>query len=260
METFSWVERENDRLLFPKERKLLISKCSYQWTTFKRSHRKSSSLKREKGNIWGSMKQRLYTFEFTVELQRRINTLEKGPAKGWREPQWSSWGLLPAWFSERGVHFNVHQASEHQEHSNQRDKSTLRLEGLSQDALGPKHEKTFKEASGSWGDQRSCPIGWRKHRKAGITKLSFPLQKKKQCRGSTIADCEEHKREWKRARGSYPVTDLPRRGSNWGSAEFTTDSALTSKLTFLMSPISAVHACIHAAICLILLAETRAVA
>ena len=73
METFSWVERENDRLLFPKKRKLLISKCSYQWTTFKRSHRKSSSLKREKGNIWGSMKQRLYTFEFTVELQRRIN-------------------------------------------------------------------------------------------------------------------------------------------------------------------------------------------
>ena len=57
---------------------------------FKRSHRKSSSLKREKGNIWGSMKQRLYTFEFTVELQRRINSLEKGPAKGWREPQWSS--------------------------------------------------------------------------------------------------------------------------------------------------------------------------
>ena len=53
METFSWVERENDRLLFPKERKLLISKCSYQWTTFKRSHRKSSSLKRKKRKYLG---------------------------------------------------------------------------------------------------------------------------------------------------------------------------------------------------------------
>lgn len=107
----------------------------------------------KKGNIWGSMKRRLYIFEFTLELQRRINTLEKGPAKGWWEPQWSSWGLLPAWFSERGVHLNVNQASEHQEHSNQRNKSTLRLEGLSQDALGPKHEKTFKE--GIWIMRRS---------------------------------------------------------------------------------------------------------
>lgn len=107
----------------------------------------------KKGNIWGSMKRRLHIFEFTLELQRRINTLEKGPAKGWWEPQWSSWGLLPAWFSERGVHLNVNQASEHQEHSNQRDKSTLHLEGLSQDALGPKHEKTFKE--GIWIMRRS---------------------------------------------------------------------------------------------------------
>ena len=93
METFSWVDRKNDRLLFPRERKLLNSKRSYQWTTFKRSHRKGSSLKGKKRRKW-----RLYTFEFTLELQRRINTWER--AKGWLGPQRSSWGLLLAWFRE----------------------------------------------------------------------------------------------------------------------------------------------------------------
>lgn len=61
-----------------------------------------------------------------------------------------------AWFSERGVppliicsvHLNVNQVFEHREHIKQRDKST-QPSGIIQDVLGPEHEETFKEASGS---------------------------------------------------------------------------------------------------------------
>ena len=67
-------------------------------------------------------KRRLYTFEFTLELQRRINTLEKGPKGGWNHSAPPEGCCLPG--SERGVHLNANHVSEHQEYSNQRDKST----------------------------------------------------------------------------------------------------------------------------------------
>ena len=93
METFSWVDRKNDRLLFPKERKLLISKRSYQWTTFKRSQRKSSSLKGKKEEA-----KTLYFWVYSGAPEKDKHSWER--AKGWLEPQCSSWGLLLAWFRE----------------------------------------------------------------------------------------------------------------------------------------------------------------
>lgn len=249
---------EKWQIALSKERKLLISKCSYQWTTFKGAIARAF-LEEEKKEIFGEVwSEDFIFFEFTLELQRRINTLEKGPASRWWEPQWSSWGCcLPG--SVRGEFIlNVNQAAwAPRTFQPKRTRAPCALKDCPRMHLVPNMKRHLKKASGSWGDQRSCPTGWRKHRKAGIIKLSFPCKKTVQ----RIHDCscEEHKRQWKRARGSCPGTDLPRRGSNWGSAEFTTDSALTSRLTssrlaWLSSP------CLYTHCHMIVSAGRRAVA
>lgn len=172
--TFSWVERKMTDCSFQRKKLLSLNAVTNE-QHLKGAIARALSLKRKKRKYLGKYEAKTYIFEFTLELQRRINTLEKGPA-GWWEPQWSSWGLLPAWFSEREL---ISMSTKRLSTKNIPTKETrapCALKDCPRMHLVPNMKRHLKKASGSWGDQRSCPTGWRKHRKAGITKLSFPCK------------------------------------------------------------------------------------
>lgn len=147
------------------------------------------------------MKKGIYTSEFTLELQRRINTLEKEPARGcWSQrgppegccfPVQGEGLLLPGdlWGSSQ-CQPSVWPPRTHQpkrpEHLVLADHPKMHLvrnmtRHLQQHLNHKEIQETVQQGEG-------------RHGKAGITRLSFPSRENRE---STIPDSEEHEREQK---------------------------------------------------------------